>query len=86
MIKSEAHELRTSRRLVTLTVVEFSHQVAVNVTADRRGVLGDEGEIHPWLTARLARFEDDPRPVTMTYLGTRIVTSNHGDDRYIVED
>jgi hypothetical protein len=72
---SREHTIRTERRTGTLTVTEHADRIALRLTFDRYGELGDEAEIARQLAPLLARFDADPRPLDFSApdLGQRAV-------------
>jgi hypothetical protein len=63
--KTVPHRIRTKHRPGSLRITERADCVIMRLKFSRYGHLGDEDRIHDRLRPLLARYEDDPRPVTI---------------------
>ena len=63
------HELTTKHRTFNLVVDEHPDRVQATLTSTRRGSFGDEDQAFAWLREKLARYDDDARPLAINYQG-----------------
>ena len=77
------HRITTRARSGVLTVTEHPDRIALRLTFDRYGQLGDEADIARQLWPLLARFDADPRPLDFDApdFGQRAVIDTDASDR-----
>jgi hypothetical protein len=82
-IATRAYPIKTAARAGTLTVTERADRIAMRLTFDRYGDLGDEVAILKQLLPLLAPFDRDPRPLDFDApdIGSRLVIDTDTDGR-----
>jgi len=77
------YPIKTAARTGLLTVTEHADRIAICLTFDRFGDLGDALDIARQLLPVLARFDSDPRPLAFDApgMGMRAAIDLDGDGK-----
>jgi hypothetical protein len=62
---TETYILKLPKRTATVTIDERKDRVILSVAFDRIGNFGDAKEISKWFGSLVAKYERDPRPLSM---------------------